>query len=1598
MALEQKLTRVLQPLALSSVPASAISCLFDTGGTASVRGEWSACVSLRQLRALDRLLALYGPRQGWTTKKRPEDADDAPVARLWHVLTSSESLTDEVSQISDVENQDAVYRSLLTLLQSVLNVQDVYASLNDAEKRHVLLKALIAGKIYLTWLPLPGGAAYGLFMSYVYRQVLDTLKKWIVLVAAVHEQDRRPSEAVTSQGTRRRGRRRGRGRTEQNMGEERRKSDDDEEEDGDEDCFVTLEMLSTCGLELLDTFVTFLSNFSLSSSEESIAPTVETAIALQTAVPPENEGTASAMTKKTVQMLEALVSGTHGEPVEIGKVVLHCYIPGVTFQDTVAKETRSSLRFHKLSIDVITRIQRIAAEKSTADDVEGTARQRNSLLLLGLMQNICLQAPGLADERQRVLSYVYSTVMAGRRASKQGEEEKPSEFRDEESARFVRFLASYSRNAKLKYRQFAVELLGRFVVETEFYEMNESELPETLVAYSGVGPLLEVLIDRARDKMSQVRTKAIAGISAMLTLGLSNLASEEEEDTDERMDESSGSEAIATSLQRLLYEPSIEGNTTLVETPLMQRLVDLFRERLADDKTYVRRAAVHALEALVTAQSGETIHSSARRDLFDIHARCTDSSVVVRVQSIKSLSAILLKFPRDEEAQKLWNLGVLPLCVDPETSVQSCALEATGRVVFERVLTWFDVRRNESQREAFESVWMQMSHLDGVMARCLQKAMRMLIKNDKIDVEKIVKACVFAIKESVSQYGSGDAMQDEVEDDTTRQIVTRYWGFSWIVLEELALSDKLVEAVRGKQKNLSIVVECWNKLQDQALPVEFNDGSKRILRVIAAISTVIDAQDAKSIADGILASLYSFAIPLNVIADGILALNSICRAKASSPEKSREISFAWGKKLLDLCDASLRKCFKSSPDSVEDETSLLQRQLISIGDVALLEFDKDADKSSEAALLPVTSSLKSLVQLFLPPKFVLDSAAINRSMSLSTEQSDGGETTAMSDSIPLPTPVRVCAFVTLGKLCLRDSDLAKKCMTMFIRELRTCEEQDIRSNILLILGDLCIRYTSLVDAYVPTIALSLLDKSRLLRRGALLLFSQLILQDYIKWRESLLRFFLRAAVDEDEELANLARHVLCGPLLQKSPHLFTSKFIEIIFVFNGVQCGKIKFSEPFEEEGARELALLGNACYPRRAKLYTFLLEHMTDEQKLQISMKLCNEVLEEVMDGTLPLCENPSEITDHCTEAVLKDTFAILCSPEIKLTAAKEEDDELEGADASTGATASVATQIAAAKGKLLSKMSKKNFLENVVPVLIGLKHTLEAKHSPLTRYLLHYIRELFKMYRQEVKDIFVSRDPQMAVEVEYDLRQNDLQRQQQQQNQQSRRMTYASSGNQTASMSPEASTARAPRSPQDEFFEVRQTPPRLRKDQKNVPAGRRRQGSSLASTPTPPRNGKIQSRKVPADTDHQQTSRSSTLVSASSQDCHSTAEASSTDLPQKNFTQDDPDEREKEDGAAALDCAGDTDEDTLSTVNTSRRRTKGAKSRANAKKTSARPTETTTKSEADPEEQANDDEEDVPFPLKKKAKKKKTTKKTTTDRAQPAATPRTRRKRKRN
>ena len=50
-----------------------------------------------------------------------------------------------------------------------------------------------------------------------------------------------------------------------------------------------------------------------------------------------------------------------------------------------------------------------------------------------------------------------------------------------------------------------------------------------------------------------------------------------------------------------------------------------------------------------------------------------------------------------------------------------------------------------------------------------------------------------------------------------------------------------------------------------------------------------------------------------------------------------------------------------------------------------------------------------------------------------------------------------------------------------------------------------------------------------------------------------------------------------------------------------------------------------------------------------------------------------------------------------------------------------------------------KKNIVENIMPIIIALKHNFEKYHSPLQRPLLMYLREILRDYKDEANGMFL-------------------------------------------------------------------------------------------------------------------------------------------------------------------------------------------------------------------------------------------------------------------
>lgn len=206
--------------------------------------------------------------------------------------------------------------------------------------------------------------------------------------------------------------------------------------------------------------------------------------------------------------------------------------------------------------------------------------------------------------------------------------------------------------------------------------------------------------------------------------------------------------------------------------------------------------------------------------------------------------------------------------------------------------------------------------------------------------------------------------------------------------------------------------------------------------------------------------------------------------------------------------------------------------------------------------------------------------------------------------------------------------------------------------------------------------------------------------------------------------------------------MFFQHFIECIFHFNSYEKhGQYnKFSQT--ERGKRLFLLKGKTNKEKRMRIYKFLLEHFTDEQRFNVTSKICLSILACFTDGILPLDMEASEL--------LSDTFDILSSKEIKLLAMRAQacKDLLEEDDM---ALANVVMQ--EAQMKIISQVQKRNFIENIIPIITSLKTVLEKNKIPALRELMNYLREVMQDYRDEIKDFFAV-DKQLASELEYDMK----------------------------------------------------------------------------------------------------------------------------------------------------------------------------------------------------------------------------------------------------
>eukprot|EP01032_Pedospumella_encystans_P013832 gene13832-15908_t len=499
----------------------------------------------------------------------------------------------------------------------------------------------------------------------------------------------------------------------------------------------------------------------------------------------------------------------------------------------------------------------------------------------------------------------------------------------------------------------------------------------------------------------------------------------------------------------------------------------------------------------------------------------------------------------------------------------------------------------------------------------------------------------------------------------------------------------------------------------------------------------------------------------------------------------------------------------------------VQSALFVLGEISMLGFSMEEDhflgnnQSQKKKASESSASAKSAEQFRLTvDDSIVDLVKILMGHALPVTNTAGVSSMARE----CPNKVRANAFVTMGKLCMRNKTLAREHVNIFLREVSLSATNNhangtnnavstlgahshsstaaaaVRSNALLVLGDMCIRYTNLVDRHVDTMAQCLQDTDSLVRKNALILLTQLLLQDFLKWKGFLLYRFLVLTVDSDGEIAEFSRNILQKTLSLKYPQLLTNHFTEAMVILNGctahpayasiartgtvadgdAEITMLSTQDATEEDHSvlPEVSFSANLTKTQRFGVYAFMAENMDDETKIQVSAKLVQDVLSAAVDSTtlLPQPSNKGAANNNKKadkdkyapfENVLEDALTLLRSPHLKVGQKKggaDDGDDLaeeDPADATAGSNAAnPKAAFARAKSKVLQKLSTQHLVSHTLPVVISLKHTLEASKSALQGTLMEFLVALVKHHKNEVEEA-LQFDPTLRSEIEYDLKQ---------------------------------------------------------------------------------------------------------------------------------------------------------------------------------------------------------------------------------------------------
>ncbi|XP_060896813.1 condensin-2 complex subunit D3 [Labrus mixtus] len=878
-----------------------------------------------------------------------------------------------------------------------------------------------------------------------------------------------------------------------------------------------------------------------------------------------------------------------------------------------------------------------------------------------------------------------------------------SQMASQDYARFIKWLFNFSRHSKMVHRLFSVDVVMVLLEQPE-RSSEDCQDPELANFIPHKFLIQNLLFTRRMDDSPTVQGHALSCLAQCLELpsfnvtrAVHNLFSPTATQTvlESEITEESHSSQHTQKTYRTLPFRTVEISSTDSSSLDAKENVALLLRRVKDSKANVRKSALQALVGLLK----HDVIPASWENLSTLSERCRDPAVSVKKKALQCLGELLAAKPECSVVQKAWLQGVVPAVVDSESSVQVKALEALDQVLLSRIKPYSADRYMDASQSLTWALLDLLCQECQNLSRYFSRAFTIWSKQNMFTPTFITNL----ISHTEADHAAG----------------------AWLLLSKVVTSSSKLPY--GK------ILDAWNNMiTSKDVPVTT---CCHILCVMGDIATHLNEDTKDRIVSDLMSWLKTFTLSLEVISAAVETLHQL--GHSEDVKQTQAFLNQHCGELVSVCEAYLAAIILSEKGNENLNEELMIKHLHTLG-VASLHCPLKVGKRTVLLVESVLTTQSDRVAEL--------QGEVPASQPLSQFRANS-----------LPTRVRAHGVITLGKLCLQHEELVQKYLPVFARELEVGTEVAVRNNVVVIMCDLCVRYTNIVDHYIPNISACLQDNEAVIREQTLIMLTNLLQEEFVKWKGSLFFRFMVALVDPIPAIASLCEYCLLHLLLKKNPEMFSMHFIECIFHFNSYDQHKTynKFTQ--SERERVKFSLKGAQHREKRFRIYRFLLEHFTDAQRFNIVNKINQSVLACFADEELPLDADGVEI--------LSETFKILSLKEMKLQAvsapaggpAEEEPEEENMANMAKAV-------LQAAQKKVVSQVQKKAFIENTVPLIIGLKSLLEQKRSPVLRDLMAYLQVTMQDYRNEVKEFF-SGDEQLAAELEFALKTAEREREVEQQ-----------------------------------------------------------------------------------------------------------------------------------------------------------------------------------------------------------------------------------------